>query len=79
MSHKSFLCLNKAYQKLGNSIDNEFILCIYSFTVHKMIYDEQYLRIIRNISLNFCHRFMELSFSQIILIIKSLTNVVLCK
>lgn len=38
MSHKTFLCLSKARQTLGDSIDREFITCLYAFTKAPFVY-----------------------------------------
>lgn len=57
MSHKSYLCLNKVHHKFGTLLDDEFIICLYAFTKHPIMYHEQYIRIIKNICLTFCTKF----------------------
>lgn len=55
MSHKSYLCLSKALKKYGTqTVGKEFSLCLYSFTFHPMSYDEQFVRIVKNLCETFC-------------------------
>jgi hypothetical protein len=79
MSHKSYLCVKKAYSKFGGIIEDEFIICLYTYTKHPLIYHEQYVRIIKTTCVIFCSKLSSLSSKQLILIIKSLTAVVKCK
>ncbi len=55
MSHKSYLCLSKALKRYGTqTVGKEFSLCLYSFTFHPMSYDEQFVRIVKNLCETFC-------------------------
>lgn len=79
ISHKSFYFLKKAYDRYGKSVRNQYLLCLYSFVKQKFGYNEQMIRVIRNICTEFCKDPSELSYIDLTLLIKSLTCIMKSK
>lgn len=79
LNHQCFKEIMKAEKRFTEDVQNEIVLCLYSFTTHPMTYNEEFIKVIKQIMFMYTNPNYSKRFEELKLLAKALRNIMKIK